>query len=87
MLKILKDSKRTKQSLQKTIKTNVLFCSLSVDNAIIVNNASRWPLMIDPQGQACKWVKNMEKKNNLHVCKLTDHDFLRTLENCLQVVT
>ncbi|XP_076804480.1 dynein axonemal heavy chain 3-like isoform X3 [Clavelina lepadiformis] len=56
----------------------------SVDNAIIVNNASRWPLMIDPQGQASKWVKNMERKNNLHVCKVTDKDYLRTLENCIQ---
>uniref|UniRef100_H2YSE0 AAA+ ATPase domain-containing protein n=1 Tax=Ciona savignyi TaxID=51511 RepID=H2YSE0_CIOSA len=56
----------------------------SVDNAIIVNNANRWPLMVDPQGQACKWIKNMERKNNLHVCKLTDADYLRTLENCLQ---
>nr|XP_026694595.1 dynein heavy chain 3, axonemal isoform X2 [Ciona intestinalis] len=56
----------------------------SVDNAIIVENANRWPLMIDPQGQACKWIKNMERKNNLHVCKLTETDFLRTLENCLQ---
>jgi dynein heavy chain len=35
--------------------------SYSVDNAIIVKNANRWPLMIDPQGQANKWIKNMEK--------------------------
>ena len=39
--------------------------------------------MIDPQGQANKWVKNMEKKN-LHVIKLTDPDYTRTLENCIQ---
>ena len=43
--------------------------------------------MIDPQGQANKWVKNMEKSNNLHVIKLTNPDFVRTLENCIQFGT
>ena len=40
--------------------------------------------MIDPQGQANKWVKNNEKEFNLHVIKLTDPDFMRTMENCIQ---
>lgn len=43
--------------------------------------------MIDPQGQANKWIKNMEKANNLHVIKLSDSDFVRTLENCIQFGT
>ncbi|GAA6069231.1 dynein axonemal heavy chain 7 isoform X1, partial [Tachysurus ichikawai] len=59
----------------------------SIDNAIIISNARRWPLMIDPQGQANKWVKNMEKANSLHVIKLSDADFVRTLENCIQFGT
>ena len=42
------------------------------------------PLMIDPQGQANKWIKNLEKENGLHVVKLTQSGFLRTLENCVQ---
>ena len=29
----------------------------------------------------------MEKANNLHVVKLTDSDFVRTLENCIQFGT
>lgn len=41
------------------------------------------PLMIDPQGQANRWVKNMEKENKLSVIKLTDSDYMRTLENCI----
>ena len=35
--------------------------------------------MIDPQGQANKWVKNSEKESNL-----TQSDYMRTLENCIQ---
>jgi len=54
---------------------------VSVENGIIVSKARRWPLMIDPQGQANKWVKNMEKESGLDVIKLSDRDFLRTLEN------
>nr|XP_055071765.1 dynein axonemal heavy chain 7 [Misgurnus anguillicaudatus] len=61
--------------------------SFSIDNAIIISNARRWPLMIDPQGQANKWLKNMEKSNSLHVIKLSDPDFVRTLENCIQFGT
>ena len=43
--------------------------------------------MIDPQGQANKWVKNMERENNLRVVKLTQADYVRTLENCIQFGT
>lgn len=55
----------------------------SIDNAIIVSHARRWPLMIDPQGQANKWVKNMEKGNKLVITKLSDPDFVRSLENAI----
>jgi len=58
--------------------------SFSTDNGIIVNQARRWPLMIDPQGQANKWVRTMEKSKGLIVCKLTDPGFLRTMENAIQ---
>ena len=33
--------------------------NLSVENAVFVQFSRRWPLFIDPQGQANKWVKNM----------------------------
>ena len=41
--------------------------------------------MVDPQGQANKWIKNMEKSNKLEVIKLSDPNYTRTLENCIQV--
>ncbi|KAJ8257940.1 hypothetical protein GJAV_G00191390 [Gymnothorax javanicus] len=61
--------------------------SFSIDNGVIVSNSRRWPLMIDPQGQANKWVKNFEKDNNLSIIKLSDSDYMRTLENCVQFGT
>ncbi|KAJ8399895.1 hypothetical protein AAFF_G00406250 [Aldrovandia affinis] len=61
--------------------------SFSMDNGIIVSNSRRWPLMIDPQGQANKWIKNMEKANKLAVIKLSDGNYVRTLENAIQFGT
>ncbi|RTG86185.1 dynein heavy chain, axonemal [Schistosoma bovis] len=58
--------------------------SFSTDNGIIVTNSNRWALCIDPQGQANKWIKNMEKDNKLQIIKLTDTHYLRTLENAIQ---
>jgi dynein heavy chain len=40
--------------------------------------------MIDPQGQANRWIKNSEKENKLVCIKLTDGDMMRNLENCIQ---
>ncbi|XP_063980239.1 dynein axonemal heavy chain 7-like [Diachasmimorpha longicaudata] len=56
----------------------------SVDNGIIVFKSRRWPLMIDPQGQANKWVKNMEKDAGIHVIRLNQSDYTRVLENAIQ---
>mmetsp|Transcript_28699 Transcript_28699/g.25752 ORF Transcript_28699/g.25752 Transcript_28699/m.25752 type:complete len:104 (+) Transcript_28699:658-969(+) len=57
---------------------------LSTDNAILINNCSRWPLIIDPQGQANKWIKTMGKDANMVITKLTEPNFLRTLENAIR---
>ncbi|KAM7384052.1 hypothetical protein PAMA_011415 [Pampus argenteus] len=61
--------------------------SFSTDNGIIVFNSRRWPLMIDPQGQANKWIKNMEKANKLAVIKMSDGNYVRILENSIQFGT
>ena len=58
--------------------------AFSIDNGIIVSNSRRWPLCIDPQGQANKWIKNMEREAKLNLIKLSDANYTRTLENSIQ---
>ena len=59
--------------------------TVSTENALLVTRARRWPLMIDPQDQANRWIRSREQKNGLKVIKLTDPTFLRTLENAIRV--
>jgi dynein heavy chain len=58
--------------------------AFSIDNAIMLYKSNRWPLMIDPQGQANKWVRNLEAHNSLKVVKQTQATFVRTIENAIQ---
>eukprot|EP00929_Paragymnodinium_shiwhaense_P087552 TRINITY_DN476_c0_g8_i1.p1 TRINITY_DN476_c0_g8~~TRINITY_DN476_c0_g8_i1.p1 ORF type:complete len:2571 (-),score=771.76 TRINITY_DN476_c0_g8_i1:261-7973(-) len=60
--------------------------NLSVENGIIIDRSRRWPLMIDPQRQANKYIKNMGKdvETGIDVCKLSDPSFLKTLELGIQ---
>jgi len=58
--------------------------SFSRENGIIIANSSRYPLMIDPQSQTNKWIKNNEAENNLKIVKQSDSDFQRNLENAVQ---
>ncbi|XP_051785909.1 dynein axonemal heavy chain 6 [Erpetoichthys calabaricus] len=58
---------------------------VSTENGILVTRGRRWPLMIDPQDQANRWIRTKETKNGLKVIKLTDAGFLRTLENAIRL--
>jgi dynein heavy chain, axonemal len=64
--------------------------SLSIQNAIVMFKSKRWPLMIDPQTQANKFIKNLAKDPNngpdagIHVMKTSDANLLRNLELAIQ---
>ncbi|XP_075157385.1 dynein heavy chain at 16F [Haematobia irritans] len=57
---------------------------ISIENGLYATRALRWPLMIDPQEQANRWIRNMEKSNNLHILKMNDSNLLRVMENCIR---
>lgn len=60
--------------------------AFAIDNALIATKSARYPLFIDPQGQANRWIKALEDdKTTLKVVKQTDDQFIRTLSTCLQV--
>lgn len=58
--------------------------NFSVENGIIIFSSTRWPLMIDPQGQANKWIKVMENENNISVIKLTNPNYMSTLQIAIE---
>ncbi|XP_017121821.1 dynein heavy chain 6, axonemal [Drosophila elegans] len=58
--------------------------NISIENGIYATRALRWALMIDPQEQANRWIRNMERANNLQVIKMTDQSMMRVLENSVR---
>lgn len=58
--------------------------SFSSENAIIMKNSKRWSLFIDPQSQANKWIRSMEKSRALEVVKLSDKKYMDILEKCIE---
>ena len=59
--------------------------AFSTENGIMATqNSERWPLMIDPQRQANRWVRQTCKNDNLSVVKPNANDLLRSLESAIR---
>ncbi|XP_054427204.1 dynein axonemal heavy chain 9 isoform X2 [Pteronotus mesoamericanus] len=56
---------------------------MSTENAAILVNCERWPLMVDPQLQGIKWVKN-KYGEDLRVTQIGRKGFLQTIERALE---
>ncbi len=57
--------------------------TMCVQNTIIISLSTRWPLIIDPHGVAKKWIKGVERSNQLKIITPNQHDFVRALETAV----
>ncbi|OCT60754.1 dynein heavy chain 9, axonemal isoform X2 [Xenopus laevis] len=55
---------------------------MSTENATILTSCERWPLMVDPQLQGIKWIKN-KYGEDLRVIRIGQRGYLDTLERAL----
>jgi dynein heavy chain len=81
MMKIMEDPVVTKTWTVAQLPSD----NLSIENAIILFTSRRWPLMIDPQNQANRFIKNLSKDadscpNSLKYMKASDPNLMKVLE-------
>ncbi|KAF5902959.1 dynein heavy chain 9, axonemal, partial [Clarias magur] len=55
---------------------------MSTENATILTSCERWPLMVDPQLQGIKWIKN-KYGDNLQVIRIGQRGYLDSIEGAL----
>lgn len=55
---------------------------MSIENATILSNSERWPLMIDPQLQGVKWIKQ-KYGEDLRIIRIGQKGYLDTIEGAL----
>lgn len=56
---------------------------ISIENGSVISNCKRWPLLIDPQTQAIKWLRNKEADNGLEVFQLNQKGWQRKVEQAM----
>jgi dynein heavy chain len=58
--------------------------ALSIDNGVICTKCQRWPLCIDPQGEAHKWIKKHEESHDLKIINFSETHYLKTIQTSIQ---
>lgn len=85
MLKVLEDPVMTKTWTANNLPSD----NLSIENALIMFKSRRWSLMIDPQNQAGKFIKNLAREkelcqNGIDIFKAKDTTLMRNMEISIQ---
>jgi len=57
----------------------------SIESALITTNARRWPLLVDPQNQARRWILSMERGDNREpiIVDINARDAVRRVETAV----
>lgn len=77
-LEVLSDEGRNSKMVSEGLPSD----RVSLENGAVLTNCKRWPLLIDPQAQAIKWLKKKEE-GNLDIIQLTQKNWLKILENAI----
>jgi dynein heavy chain len=56
--------------------------SVSIDSALLREYGQRWPLFIDPQGQAKRWIRN-DFKGKILLTRFSDPNLLQNMRNAV----
>ena len=56
---------------------------LSVENGAILNNCSRWPLLVDPQLQGINWLRQREAPNGVVIVQLSQKGYLDKVQGAM----
>jgi dynein heavy chain len=78
VLSLLTDAAKIAQWCNENLPSD----RMSIENATILTNAERWPLMIDPQLQGIKWIKTREGEA-LKVVRLGTKGYLDAIERAV----
>jgi dynein heavy chain len=80
-LSVLTDPERNATMVEEGLPSD----RVSLENGSVVTNCLRWPLIIDPQVQGIKWLKNREEKgdNELRVIQLSSNKWIGVLKNAM----
>lgn len=82
---LLKNVLSVEVQLQNWHIQNLPTDKASVENAIILEHSIKWPLFIDPQNQALKWISKMKQQDKIQltVVKPGFEEFYAVIENSM----
>lgn len=77
-LDLLTDASKTATMITEGLPSD----RVSIENGSVVMNCKRWPLIIDPQAQGIKWLKQKEE-GNVDIIQLSQKNWIKVIENAI----